>query len=196
MAVAASIAAGASASAPASSPLKPQSIPWTQDETVNLIQAYKDKWYSLKRGQLRANQWEEVAVTVAARCGYDYNEPSKSSVQCRHKMEKLRQRYRSEKQRLAGSGGGVCAWQYFDLMDQLDRGPMPISSAQPLVSLVPPPLNYGGEDEDDDKEDEQVDRENYMKSRSMNYILNPRPKAKYGGIPRFPTDMVVKIKKK
>ncbi|KAI9108066.1 hypothetical protein K1719_020939 [Acacia pycnantha] len=82
---------------------KPQSIPWTHQETINLIQAYQDKWYSLKRGPLKANQWEEVAVTVAVRCGYDYNEPSKTAVQCRHKMEKLRQRYRAENYRLAAS---------------------------------------------------------------------------------------------
>lgn len=141
-----------------STPKKPQPIPWTHEETVHLIQAYQDKWYSLKRGQLKASQWEEVAVTVAARCGYDYSEPSKSALQCRHKIEKLRQRYRSEKQRLSPS-----SWPYFVPMDSLDRGPLPISA-----------LPYGqhhDEDDDVDVEDDDDDENGYGRSRSINYIL-------------------------
>ncbi|KAF5192592.1 Alcohol dehydrogenase transcription factor Myb/SANT-like family protein [Thalictrum thalictroides] len=78
-------------------PKKIPPIPWAHIETVNLIEAYQEKWYSLKRGQLKASQWEEVASDVAARCGF--KELSKSATQCRHKMEKLRKRYRTEKQR-------------------------------------------------------------------------------------------------
>nr|XP_034915950.1 trihelix transcription factor ASIL1 [Populus alba]TKS12054.1 trihelix transcription factor ASIL1 [Populus alba] len=160
---------------------KTQPLPWTHQETIHLIQAYQEKWYSLKRGQLKASQWEEVAVTVAARCGYDYNHPSKSAVQCRHKMEKLRRRYRDEKRVMAL--GGTCYWQYFDLMDSLERGPLPIS-AQPLAR-VPSQENYHtrnrnngvlGEYDDDKGEDEDDDDEDYgyrskLRSRSINYIL-------------------------
>lgn len=108
---------------------KPQPIPWTHQETINLIRAYQEKWYSLKRGPLRGSQWEEVAVVVAARCGYDYNHPSKTALQCRHKMEKLRQRHRSEKHRLTATSSAASSrsWQYFRLMDDLERGPLPIS---------------------------------------------------------------------
>ncbi|CAK7333923.1 unnamed protein product [Dovyalis caffra] len=166
---------------------KTQPLPWIHQETIQLIQAYQEKWYSLKRGQLKASQWEEVAVTVAARCGYDYNHPSKSAIQCRHKMEKLRRRYRDEKRLI--SLGGTCYWQYFDLMDSLERGPLPIS-AQPLA-LVPAPLpcqenyntrnrnrNHGilGEytNDNDEEEDEEEDDYGYrskLRSRSINYIL-------------------------
>nr|GMD15645.1 trihelix transcription factor ASIL1 [Ipomoea batatas] len=75
-------------------PKKPHPLPWTPQETVNLIQAYKEKWYSLNRGQLKASQWEEVAIAVAVRCGFD--ELSKSSTQCRHKIEKLRNELAAE----------------------------------------------------------------------------------------------------
>ncbi|KAJ7961531.1 Trihelix transcription factor [Quillaja saponaria] len=179
----------------ASSTKKPQPIPWSHQETVNLIQSYQEKWYSLKRGQLRANQWEEVAVTVAARCGYDYNEPSKSAIQCRHKMEKLRQRYRAENHRLSTSVS-ACGWQYFDLMDQLERGPLPIS-ARPLMQLVPPSI-YEDEEEDDDNEDEEDYRENNSKSRSINHILKQRPTimdrfvGNSAGVSRFFQDRVPK----
>ncbi|XP_012085099.1 trihelix transcription factor ASIL1 [Jatropha curcas] len=151
---------------------KPHPVPWTHQETVHLIQAYQEKWYSLKRGQLKANQWQEVATTVAARCGYDYNgHPTKTVIQCRHKMEKLRKRYREERRRVSVTG--VCSWQYFDLMDSLDRGPVPIQ-ARPL-SLIPPNDTEEEEEEDSEEEgEEEEEEENYgyrSKSRSINYIL-------------------------
>ncbi|XP_061367850.1 trihelix transcription factor ENAP2 [Gastrolobium bilobum] len=185
----------------ASPPKRPQSIPWTHQETVNLIRSYQEKWYSLKRGPLRSTQWEEVAVVVAARCGYDSNHASKSAIQCRHKMEKLRQRHRAEKHRLstgaAMARGG--AWQYSGLMDELERGPLPIS-ARPFMSMAP--LGYNNEndhDEDDEDNDDDDDddgvcyynddddqRESYIKSKSINYIVKQRPKAnKYGGVLGF-----------
>ncbi|XP_040999508.1 uncharacterized protein LOC121245538 [Juglans microcarpa x Juglans regia] len=136
--------------------------------------AYQEKWYSLKRGQLKSSQWEEVAVTVAARCGYDHTEPSsKSALQCRHKMEKLRQRLRSEKQRLP-TPSSSSSWPYFHLMDSLDRGPLPPISALP-ISLVPPPHDESDYDDDNDvKEEGGFDEEDYDchgRSRSIDYIL-------------------------
>ncbi|KAH7517545.1 hypothetical protein FEM48_Zijuj09G0076400 [Ziziphus jujuba var. spinosa] len=163
---------------------KPQPLPWTHQETVHLIQAYQEKWYSLKRGQLKSSQWEEVAVTVAARCGYDYSEPSKTAIQCRHKMEKLRQRYRAEKKQRLGLSGASSSWQYFDLIDSLERGPLPIS-ARPMV---PVPYSHGEaqEDEDDD-EDEEDNVENHSnKSRSINYILRrPAVVNRFAGEPKL-----------
>ncbi|MBA0605661.1 hypothetical protein Godav_018213 [Gossypium davidsonii] len=133
---------------------KPQPLPWTHPETLNLIQAYQEKWYSLQRGQLKANQWEE----------------------CRHKMEKLRRRYRSERQNL----GSASPWAYYDAMEALEQGPLPIS-ARPLTSIVPNGHEAGNyyhnddennpieEEEEDDEEHEGGNR--FSKSRSINYIL-------------------------
>lgn len=141
---------------------KPQPIPWTHQETVHLIQAYQEKWYELRRGQLKASQWEEVAVTVAARCGYDYTEPSKTSTQCRHKMEKLRQRHRSVKKRLGLSFGS--GWPYFDLMERLEQGPLPISARRPYQEEAAAAA-------DDGVEVDEEDEENYRKLQSLDYIL-------------------------
>ncbi|GLT28184.1 hypothetical protein SLA2020_031350 [Shorea laevis] len=159
---------------------KPQPVPWTHEETLHLIQAYQEKWYSLKRGSLKASQWEEVAITVAARCGLA-DEDAKSATQCRHKMEKLRRRYRAERQSL----GGTSSWPYYHPMDALDRGPFPIS-ARPLT-LVPgrDDRNHenslrendsdinddNGVEDDDDVEEEEEEDEGFGKSRSINYIL-------------------------
>ncbi|OAY78120.1 hypothetical protein ACMD2_06978 [Ananas comosus] len=41
--------------------------PWSHLETVHLIDAYEQRWYALKRGQLKAQQWEEVAARSSAR---------------------------------------------------------------------------------------------------------------------------------
>ncbi|KAK1262361.1 hypothetical protein QJS04_geneDACA008683 [Acorus gramineus] len=87
---------------------------WAHEETLALIESYRDKWNSLRRGNLRAADWQSVADSVADRCGQD--PPSKTATQCRHKVEKLRKRYRAEKRKnntrsihhlmSNGSGGG------------------------------------------------------------------------------------------
>lgn len=145
---------------------------------MNLIEAYQEKWYSLKRGQLKASQWEEVASAVAARCGF--KELSKTATQCRHKMEKLRKRYRGEKQR-----GSPSPWNYFDMMDMMERGPFPLS-ARP-IPLLPPPLQpssssrrhgvkvSNSSDEEEDEEDMEEEVEDRNKSRSINHILRRQP---------------------
>ncbi|KAL8058033.1 hypothetical protein ABFX02_04G222300 [Erythranthe guttata] len=112
---------------PATESKKSPPVPWSDEETLAIIKAYQEKWYSLKKGQLKAFQWEEVSVTVAARCGLD--EPSKTATQCRHKIEKLRKRYRSELQKPYSY-----SWQYFDLMDQMERGPIPVN-ARPISAV-------------------------------------------------------------
>ncbi|XAR60963.1 hypothetical protein NMG60_11034527 [Bertholletia excelsa] len=156
-----------------SPPRKPQSLPWTKQETVNLIQAYQEKWYSLKRGQLKAGHWEEVAVTVAARCGYD--EPSKTATQCRHKIEKLRQRYRAEKQKPNPN------WEYFDVMDRLDRGPLPIS-AQPIAMVQ---YNRSGDDDCYDYEHDEHDSAEVSEAKYNNRCINSSRKNKSKSVNRI-----------
>ncbi|RLM60281.1 trihelix transcription factor ASIL1-like [Panicum miliaceum] len=72
--------------------------PWSEVETFHLIDAYDERWTALGRGQLKAQQWEEVAADVAARCAATPGVAvqRKTGTQCRHKLEKLRKRYRTE----------------------------------------------------------------------------------------------------
>ncbi|KAH7388461.1 hypothetical protein KP509_16G077000 [Ceratopteris richardii] len=93
---------------------------WSELETIHLIAAYQEKWYLLKRGQLKARHWEEIANNVFLRTGSD--EPSKSSVQCRHKLEKLRKKYKIEKQLEEERGPGASSWPFFEHMDAMERG--------------------------------------------------------------------------
>lgn len=96
---------------------------WSLEETIALIDAYRDKWYALNRGNLKANHWEEVAEAVAANC------PDvalkKTAVQCRHKMEKLRKRYRTEIQRARSVPVArfISSWVHFKRMEAMENRP-------------------------------------------------------------------------
>ncbi|KAJ8900308.1 hypothetical protein K2173_024948 [Erythroxylum novogranatense] len=131
-------------------PSNPRRLPppcWSHDETVALIDAYRDKWYSLRRGNLKANHWQEVADAVGQRCPAAC--PAKTAVQCRHKMEKLRKRYRTEIQRARSMPVSrfTSSWVHFKRMDAMEKGP----------EAVKP--DYNTESEGDDNEDENDDEE-------------------------------------
>ncbi|CAF2038848.1 BnaA09g10370D [Brassica napus] len=135
-----------------------QPVLWTQNETLLLIESHKDKCYSLGRGPLKPSHWEEIAVAVSARSdGVD-----RSATQCRHKMEKLRKRFRAERQ----SMGPISLWPFYSQMEELDNNnnnnPAPIS-ARSLTRL--PPSSSHHEDEDEEEDERQ------RKSRSINYIV-------------------------
>ncbi|KAF8379187.1 hypothetical protein HHK36_028616 [Tetracentron sinense] len=113
---------------------------WTHEETVALIDAYREKWYSLRRGNLKASHWEEVSDSVALQCPLET--PSKTSVQCRHKIEKLRKRYRNEKQRsLTTPNRFSSSWVFFKKLDSMEKGPS---------STVDSGTTDGDDDNDDD----------------------------------------------
>ncbi|URE00774.1 Elongation factor 1-alpha [Musa troglodytarum] len=141
--------------------------PWSHIETAHLIDSYEERWYALKRGQLKAQQWEDVAATVAARCGLD--EPSKTGTQCRHKIEKLRKRYRAERLRPVPS-----AWPFFGRMDRMERGPLPLCirppGRPPPSSALSTDENDADADEADDDDDDEGERAG-SNTRSINGIL-------------------------
>ncbi|KAI3727840.1 hypothetical protein L6452_16460 [Arctium lappa] len=96
---------------------------WTRDEALVLIEAYRERWYALHRAFLRNPDWDAVAEKVTTSCP-DVT-PPKTSAQCRHKMEKLRQRHRAEKQRASAFPGGrfFSSWFYFEAMEAMENGP-------------------------------------------------------------------------
>ncbi|KAL3641106.1 hypothetical protein CASFOL_016074 [Castilleja foliolosa] len=105
---------------------------WTQEEALVLIDAYRERWYALRRGYLRTADWDAVAAEVSNRC--PGASPAKTSAQCRHKMEKLRQRYRAEKQRALSfpspAGRYFSSWFFFENMDAMENGTTPPTSAE------------------------------------------------------------------
>ncbi|WOL10489.1 trihelix transcription factor ASIL2-like [Canna indica] len=133
---------------------------WTHEETLALIDAYRDKWYALRRGNLRANHWQEVADDVARRCPSGPS-PPKSSVQCRHKVEKLRKRYRNERNkslRLDPSLVPASSWVYYRKMDAMEHGGGAIGAQRrPSASPSPAPPLPPSDDEEDEEEEEEDD---------------------------------------
>ncbi|KAL0923284.1 hypothetical protein M5K25_007334 [Dendrobium thyrsiflorum] len=117
-------AAVAGESSPASLPSRRGFPPpcWSHDETLSLIESYRDKWHSLRCGNLRAADWEEVAADVARRCSHLPFATPKTSVQCRHKVEKLRKRFRSERLRSRNLRPSS-PWPFFHLMESLYHRP-------------------------------------------------------------------------
>ncbi|CAN8231699.1 unnamed protein product [Cochlearia groenlandica] len=96
---------------------------WTNEESAALVDAYKDKWFALRRGNLRASDWDEVAAAVSS--SSTIRNPPKSAIQCRHKIEKLRKRYRGEKQRsLTRPGKFSSSWDLFPILDAIRFAPV------------------------------------------------------------------------
>ncbi|XP_071703118.1 uncharacterized protein [Rutidosis leptorrhynchoides] len=96
---------------------------WTRDEALVLIEAYSERWNALNRAFLRNPDWDAVAEKVTT--SFPDVTPPKTSAQCRHKMEKLRQRHRAEKQRASAFHGGpfLSSWFYFEAMEAMENGP-------------------------------------------------------------------------
>ncbi|CAN6300104.1 unnamed protein product [Urochloa humidicola] len=107
---------------------------WTHEETLALIEAYRDRWVALRKGNLRAADWDDVASSVTARCGRFPTATPKSGVQCRHKIEKLRKRYRAERLRAAGRSKGP-KWPFFQHLHDLAGGGVPDPSPNAIVKI-------------------------------------------------------------
>ncbi|KAK7363670.1 hypothetical protein VNO77_05820 [Canavalia gladiata] len=153
------------AAAPSSRRLPPPC--WSPDETLALIDAYRDKWYSLGRGNLKATHWQEVADAVAQRC--PNASPPKTPVQCRHKMEKLRKRYRTEIQRARSLPVSRfnSSWVHFKLMDSMEKGPSPVKPENDSDNSHD---NGDPLDDDDDDEPDLYPDINNNNTRSLNKL--------------------------
>ncbi|XP_065859114.1 protein FIP2 [Euphorbia lathyris] len=154
--------------APPQASSNPRRLPppcWSHDETVALIDAYRDKWYTLRRGNLKANHWQEVADAVSRRC--PAASPPKTAVQCRHKMEKLRKRYRTEIQRARSMPVSrfASSWVHFKRMDAMEKGPQ-----------TKPDYNNSESDGDDneDENEEEEDNNNTSNNNQGFYMENHR----------------------
>nr|XP_043628938.1 trihelix transcription factor ASIL2-like [Erigeron canadensis] len=108
---------------------------WTRDEALSLIEAYRERWHALHRAFLRTTDWDAVAEKVND--AFPDVMPLKTSAQCRHKIEKLRQRHRAEQQRAAAFAGEkfFSNWFYFEAMEALDNGYVSEPGDQMVVNL-------------------------------------------------------------
>ncbi|KAE8685324.1 Sec14p-like phosphatidylinositol transfer family protein [Hibiscus syriacus] len=154
---------------------KPQPLPRTHQETPNLIQAYQEKWYSLK-----ADQWEEVALTVASRCSLFDHPASKTTVRCRYKMEKLRRctAPNARDSLRAPLGLTTTPWKRWSTGLCLSRLDHCLLLFQPERERDIYPdhrheagNNYCNDEEEEEGDDDEEENYQFNKSRSINYIL-------------------------
>ncbi|KAL2654172.1 hypothetical protein R1flu_022300 [Riccia fluitans] len=90
---------------------------WSEYAVNYLLEIYEEKYVTLSRGNLRSNDWEDVARYVNFKC--ENSKSVKTAEQCKWKMENLKRRYKVEKQRLAATGAVSSLWTFFPRMDEM-----------------------------------------------------------------------------
>ncbi|OAE20087.1 hypothetical protein AXG93_544s1000 [Marchantia polymorpha subsp. ruderalis] len=90
---------------------------WSECAVNYLLEVYEEKYVSLSRGNLRSNDWEDVARYVNFKC--EGSRSAKTAEQCKWKMENLKRRYKVEKQRQAATGAVSSLWPFFPRMDEM-----------------------------------------------------------------------------
>lgn len=91
---------------------------WTEHETFVLLDAWGDRFLKLGRKSLRSEEWQEVAEKVSQE-----SKMERTDSQCRNRLDTLKKKYKKEKVRLAGAGGGTSKWVYYKKMDMLMSSP-------------------------------------------------------------------------
>lgn len=92
---------------------------WSDGAISCLLDAYTEKYLQLNRGNLRGSDWEEVAAMVSERV--DGQKPAKTVDQCKNKVDSLKKRYKTEKNRgmMATNGVTLSYWPWFKKVDQI-----------------------------------------------------------------------------
>ncbi|KAG9453554.1 hypothetical protein H6P81_006458 [Aristolochia fimbriata] len=111
---------------------------WSEGATQTLIEAWGDRYLQLSRGNLRQNDWKEVADAVNSR-QVAVNKPRKTDVQCKNRIDTLKKKYKLEK-----SKPGISKWSFFTRLDGLIGStsspvPGPASAAKKSHPSNPPP---------------------------------------------------------
>ena len=71
--------------------------------------------------------WDDVAASLPT-----FGGPAKTAIQCRHKIEKLRKRYRGEKQRcLTKPGKFSSSWDLFPVLDAMELASVTSTAVEP-----------------------------------------------------------------
>jgi hypothetical protein len=123
---------------------------WSDGAISCLLDAYTEKYLQLNRGNLRGNDWDEVATMVSERS--DGQKPAKTVDQCKNKVDSLKKRYKTEKSRgmVGATGVTLSYWPWFKKVDQIagsgaklnvlsDDEKERVSASVGIVAAAPPP---------------------------------------------------------
>ncbi|CAG7897788.1 unnamed protein product, partial [Brassica rapa] len=135
--------------------------------------------FALRRGNLRAADWDDVAASLPT-----FGGPAKTAIQCRHKIEKLRKRYRGEKQRcLTKPGKFSSSGDLFPVLDAMELASVTSTAVEP-------------NDQDVDRENESNGVDGFRVRSKRSLVSTPRDgfgvksqMRMYGGFkPEFDSD--------
>ncbi|XP_058743766.1 trihelix transcription factor ASIL2 [Vicia villosa] len=91
---------------------------WSEGATAVLIEAWGERYLELSRGNLKQKHWKEVAEIVNGR--EDYLKAPKTDIQCKNRIDTVKKKYKSEKAKIAASGGVVASkWPFYDRLEYL-----------------------------------------------------------------------------
>jgi len=129
---------------------------WSEEATATLVEAWGNRYVKLNHGNLRQNDWKDVADAVNSRHGD--NSRKKTDLQCKNRVDTLKKKYKTEKAKLSPS-----TWRFYNRLDDL-IGPVVKKSAGGVVKSAPfkNHLNPTGSNstgsslEDDDEDDDEV----------------------------------------
>ncbi|KAJ7552776.1 hypothetical protein O6H91_06G070100 [Diphasiastrum complanatum] len=107
---------------------------WSDGAICALLDSYKTRWNLSMRGNLKKAQWDQIAVDVTSRS--NGAKSYKTRGQCKSKMEKLKRKFRDEKDIQEKTGKVTCRWPYFSQMDVILGG-------GPKLSGIPGSFHVG-----------------------------------------------------
>lgn len=126
---------------------------WSEEATATLVEAWGNRYVKLNHGNLRQNDWKEVADVVNSNHGD--NGRTKTDVQCKNRIDTLKKKYKTEKAKLSPS-----TWRFFNRLDVL-IGPVLKKSTGGVVKSVPVvnpnhlnPTGSGSSLDDDDEDED------------------------------------------
>ncbi|KAF5732543.1 hypothetical protein HS088_TW17G00070 [Tripterygium wilfordii] len=103
---------------------------WSEDATHTLIEAWGERYIAVNRGNLRQNQWQEIADAVnnyvsscrSRKVIVTTKETPRTDVQCKNRIDTLKKKYKTEKARVLDSNGAyISQWPFFESLDDLLR---------------------------------------------------------------------------
>ncbi|KAG6541455.1 hypothetical protein Mapa_017127 [Marchantia paleacea] len=87
---------------------------WTEGATHALLEAWGDRYVQLNKGNLKQEDWEEVAEVVSS-----MSKSHKTDVQCKNRLDTLKKKYKVEKHKQSAIGSLDSKWPFYKRLDQL-----------------------------------------------------------------------------
>nr|XP_009784429.1 PREDICTED: ras guanine nucleotide exchange factor Y-like [Nicotiana sylvestris]XP_016466850.1 PREDICTED: trihelix transcription factor ASIL2-like [Nicotiana tabacum] len=110
---------------------------WSEAATHTLVEAWGSKYVELNRGNLRHQQWQEVADAVNALHGHTKKQ-YRTDIQCKNRIDTLKKKYKIEKARVSQSQGlYVSTWPFFSSLNALIGVTYKVSPSPSPETVIP-----------------------------------------------------------